>query len=233
MIGVPEPLSAMHLLWVNLVTDGPPATALSFNPAAPELMKQLPRPSDEPIMSNWLLFRYCLTGLYVGCATVGIFVSHYLSMGVTFSQLCSWSQCDHWSKDATLDCQHLFRGDGRLLPQTLSLTTLVSMEMFKALSAVSLDSSILQIGPHRNIWLLCGVSVPFLLHCLVLYSGKLGMPVLGQSFGMTPLSRSNWVAILQWSTPILVVDEILKLVGRLIKESNRKKKTLNKTIKKE
>eukprot|EP00957_Ditylum_brightwellii_P148658 11317648-Ditylum_brightwellii.AAC.1 len=79
--GFPEPLTAMHLLWVNLVTDGPPATALGFNPPDPDVMSQRPRPSDEPIMTRWLLTRYCLTGLYVGIATVGVFVGHYMGIG--------------------------------------------------------------------------------------------------------------------------------------------------------
>ena len=144
LAGFPEPLSAMHLLWVNLVTDGPPATALGFNPPAPNLMKEKPRPSHEPIMTGWLLIRYCVTGFYVGIATVGIFVSHYVQQGVSLSQLSSWSKCgDRWHPTATNTlCEDLFMGKGRILPQTLSLTTLVCMEMLKALSAVSVDSSI-------------------------------------------------------------------------------------------
>jgi hypothetical protein len=58
------------------------------------------------------------------------------------------------------------------------------MEMLKALSAVSVDSSLLRIGPQENPWLLLGVSGPFLLHLFVLYSSTLGLPALGESFGM-------------------------------------------------
>jgi P-type Ca2+ transporter type 2C len=196
--GFPEPLTAMHLLWVNLVTDGPPATALGFNPPSPDLMEQPPRPSDEPIMTKWLLTRYCLTGLYVGIATIGVFAQHYLNQGVTLSELARWSSCgETWipsvlsSADGagtaamvTTMCSDLFQGDGRVLPQTLALTTLVCMEMFKALSAVSVDSSLLRVGPQSNPWLLLGVSCPFLLHLLVLYSANLGLPGIGESFGM-------------------------------------------------
>ena len=186
LAGFPEPLTAMHLLWVNLVTDGPPATALGFNPPSPDLMEQPPRPSDEPIMTKWLLTRYCLTGLYVGIATIGVFAGHYMSQGITLSELTNWSQCGQfWSpSDPSLTCTDLFQGSGRMLPQTLALTTLVCMEMLKALSAVSVDSSLLRVGPQENPWLLLGVSGPFLLHLFVLYSSKLGLPGLGESFGM-------------------------------------------------
>jgi len=230
--GFPEPLTAMHLLWVNLVTDGPPATALGFNPAAPDLMLQKPRPSDEPIMTRWLLTRYCLTGLYVGLATVGIFVGHYLNQDISLGQLASWSQCGgNWSpKGGAEMCTALFEGSGRALPQTLSLTTLVCMEMFKALSAVSVDNSLFRVGPLENPWLILGVSVPFLLHLAVLYSAKLGFPGLGDAFGMVPLSIENWLSVLCWALPILVVEEILKAVGRWVNAESALKAAASKQI---
>jgi Ca2+-transporting ATPase len=186
LAGFPEPLTAMHLLWVNLVTDGPPATALGFNPPQPDMMEHPPRPSDEPIMTRWLLTRYVLTGLYVGIATIGVFAQHYLSQGVSLSELSNWSQCgDFWTPDGgAVMCSELFRGSGRMLPQTLALTTLVCMEMLKALSAISVDNSLLRVSPLSNKWLLLGVSGPFCLHLLVLYSSKLGMPGLGESVGL-------------------------------------------------
>ena len=204
LFGVPEPLTAMHLLWVNLVIDGPPATALGFNPPAPDLMKQPPRPSNEPIMTPWLITRYCLTGLYVGIATVGIFVGHYLDMGVSLSQLSSWGKCGElWQPPSRLpggrilSCKEMFSADGRKLPQTLSLTTLVCIEMFKALSAVSIDNSLLNVGPHKNPYLVLGVTVPILLHLVVVYSKDLGLPGLAESFGIVPLSRKNWISVLK------------------------------------
>lgn len=185
LAGFPEPLTAMHLLWVNLVTDGPPATALGFNPPSPDMMEQPPRPSDEPIMTRWLLTRYCITGLYVGLATIGVFAQHYLNQGISLSELANWSQCgSFWTADGTMTCSALFKESGRMLPQTLALTTLVCMEMLKALSAVSVDNSLLQVGPQSNKWLLLGVAGPFLLHLLVVYSSDLGIGGLGESFGL-------------------------------------------------
>ena len=206
------------------MTDGPPATSLGFNPPAPDLMSQAPRPSDEPIMTKWLITRYCLTGLYVGVATVGIFVHHYLKLGLSFSQLSKWSKCGSiWTpEDLSLDCQDLFTGDGRLLPQTLALTTLVFMEMFKALSAVSVDNSLISVSPFQNPFLIMGVAVPLVLHFAVVYSSHLGLKGLGESFGMVELSKEHIISILKWSAPILVVDEVLKAVGRKIDKRKSK-----------
>jgi len=198
-LGLPEPLTPLHLLWVNLVTDGPPATALGFNPPDPDAMSKPPRPRSEPIMSRWLLTRYLVTGLYVGIATLGTFVWWYADKGVGIGELWRWDSCPTWNgfglSESVMSSLGISDGqspcsiftDLKSRPQSMALSALVVMEMLKALSAISLESSLLAMPPWRNPWLLLGVAVPTLLHMLVLY-----VPFLASLFKLYPLSLEEW-----------------------------------------
>ncbi|WP_435005458.1 cation-translocating P-type ATPase [Tundrisphaera lichenicola] len=52
LVGWPAPLTAIQLLWINLVTDGLPALALAMEPPEPEVMQRRPRPPREPVITK-------------------------------------------------------------------------------------------------------------------------------------------------------------------------------------
>lgn len=233
-LGIPEGMIPVQLLWVNLVTDGPPATALGFNPPDKDIMKKPPRRSDESLITPWILFRYLVIGLYVGLATVGIFVIWYTDdtfMGidlsgdghslVTYNQLVNWGHCRSWenftvspftagNKVFNFDkdpCEYF--QSGKVKATTLSLSVLVAIEMFNSLNALSEDSSLLSMPPWVNPWLLLAMFISFGLHFLILY-----VPFFAQVFGIVPLSLNEWLLVLAVSLPVIIIDEVLKFIGR-------------------
>jgi P-type Ca2+ transporter type 2C len=70
--GFPIPLLAIHILWINLVTDGLPGLALASEPAEPNIMKRDPRDSSLNIFSGSMAVHILWVGLLMGLVTIGI-----------------------------------------------------------------------------------------------------------------------------------------------------------------
>jgi Ca2+-transporting ATPase len=106
---------------------------------------------------------------------------------------------------------------GKVKAMTLSLSVLVSIEMFNSLNALSEDTSLLVMQPWVNPYLLVAMSVSFGLHFLILY-----VPFLSKIFGIVPLSFNEWALVLIVSFPVILIDEFFKFFGRLMAASERK-----------
>ncbi|NXD41315.1 AT2A3 ATPase, partial [Copsychus sechellarum] len=210
ILGLPEALIPVQLLWVNLVTDGLPATALGFNPPDLDIMDKQPRNPKEPLISGWLFFRYLAVGVYVGLATVGAATWWFLydaeGPQVSFHQLRNFMRCTEDNPIFEgIDCE-IFESR---YPTTMALSVLVTIEMCNALNSVSENQSLLRMPPWLNIWLLGAIIMSMALHFLILYVKP--MPLI---FQVTPLSWPQWVVVMKISLPVILLDEGLKYLSR-------------------
>mmetsp|Transcript_6027 Transcript_6027/g.13186 ORF Transcript_6027/g.13186 Transcript_6027/m.13186 type:complete len:1048 (+) Transcript_6027:98-3241(+) len=225
-LGMPEGLIPVQLLWVNLVTDGPPATALGFNPADADIMKKLPRRTDESLITPWVFFRYMVVGIYVGWACVAVFAYWYMyyegdHTNITWDQLTTWGHCSSWTDFKVNDFDGLdmqtdpckYFTDGKVKASTLSLSVLVAIEMFNALNALSEDGSLVTMPPWSNPYLLLAMVVSFGMHFVILY-----VDFLADMFNVTPLDWNEWMVVMAFSVPVIFIDEVLKFVGRRMSE---------------
>eukprot|EP00884_Botryococcus_braunii_P019514 jgi/Botrbrau1/6246/Bobra.0129s0001.2 len=203
LLGMPEVLNPVQLLWVNLVTDGLPATALGANPPDKDIMTARPRRVQEGIVNTWLFIRYLVIGLYVGCVTVAGFAWWYMFFPggpkLTWSQLTRSASCSG-------DLCAVFKDRS---PTTVSMSVLVVVEMFNALNALSENNSLLQLPPWSNLWLLAAIALSMVLHMLILY-----IPPAAALFTVAPLGASEWRMVLLLSFPVILLDEVLKFISR-------------------
>merc|ERR1712223_1188673 len=209
-LGLPEALIPVQLLWVNLVTDGLPATALSFNPPDLDIMDKPPRGTDETLITPWLFFRYMVIGVYVGAATVGAssywFLLDPTGPQISFWQLSNHMQCYGSPEDFKgISCE-IFQAPEAM---TMALSVLVMIEMSNALNSVSENQSLIVMPPWANPYLLLAMGLSISLHCMILY-----VDIFNVVFNISALSFDQWLVVMKFSAPVLLVDEALKFIAR-------------------
>lgn len=213
-LGMPEALIPVQLLWVNLVTDGLPATALSFNPPDHDVMRRPPRKRDEALVGGWLFFRYMVIGVYVGAATVFGYAWWFMFYSggpqITFWQLSHFHRCS--SFEPAIDC-NLFAPSAASTKSasTMSLSILVVIEMFNAMNGLSSSESLLTMPLWKNMILVYAITLSMVLHFGILYT-----PFLQGLFGIVPLNWDEWKAVLIISAPVILIDEVLKVMERIL-----------------
>eukprot|EP00461_Guttulinopsis_vulgaris_P001823 UN01823 len=242
LLGLPDALIPVQLLWVNLVTDGLPATALGVNPPDVDIMQKPPRSQAEPIIDTWLFIRYIVIGVYVGIGTILGYIWFFLfstrGPQMSYWALTHFTQCptnaafDGYVElakqgaiqgvsvaiDASREkvCEAIFEN---YLPSTISLSVLVTIEMFNAMNAISENHSIFVVTPFANIYVIFATILSFVLHFVILY-----VPWFSGVFKVAPLNLEEWYITLALSVPVFFIDEMLKFISRIRLASAEKAK---------
>ena len=80
VFGLPSPLNAMQILWINIIMDGPPAQSLGVEPVDEKILTAKPRQADDPIVTRALLLRAVSSAALIVLLTLGVF-AHELDDG--------------------------------------------------------------------------------------------------------------------------------------------------------
>ncbi|HSP75366.1 MAG TPA: cation-translocating P-type ATPase [Cryobacterium sp.] len=123
------PFTALQILWVNIIMDGPPALALGLDPAEPGTMKRPPRPSDEPLLTRDRMLRILGLGLVMAAGTLTVL-----------------TQASGMFPESA---------GNAAFATTLAFTTFVFYQVFNLLNVRSDTHSVfsLQTFTNRSIWL--------------------------------------------------------------------------------
>jgi len=125
LAGLASPLAPIQILWMNIVTDSPPALALAMDPMDPDTMKRPPRRPKQQILTWETSKELIITGLVIALVTLGVFAG-YLAGGPDLAAKAG----------------------------TMAFSVIVISQLFTALAySGSKERSLIESGLFRNPWL--------------------------------------------------------------------------------
>lgn len=186
--GLPVPLLATQLLWINLITDTLPAVALGMDPGDPNVMKEKPRELNENFFSHGGTQRVIVAGILIGLLTAAAFLIGYFEHGY------------NPFKDQIPEDIHSYA-------RTMAFLTIIACQLFYSLSFRSESKSIFKVGIFSNKYLVFAIILGFALQLLVLF-----VPVLRESFKLQIIGLNDWLKVLGFGLVPLFVNELFKLI---------------------
>jgi Ca2+-transporting ATPase len=203
LMAMPLPLVAIHLLWVNLTTDGLPALALAVDPKDPGIMERPPRDPKSSIFTKNVLVTIAVIGIIMAATMISMFL---WKLG---------TETGSWRNASDLLVEEA---------QTMVLCTMVIFELFTALACRSEIHSYFKIGVFSNKWLIYANLSSLALLLAILY-----IPALQNPLHVLPIGLEDWIVILPVSLTGFVAVELVKVFFRR-SDMNRtpEKKEVNK-----
>ena len=188
LVGMPAPLIATQLLWINLLTDTLPAIALGMDPGDPDVMGQPPRNPKESFFAGGAGKSVLVGGVLIGLLTILAFWLGYYENG--------FSPYDENIPEPV----HQYA-------RTMAFMSIVCCQLFYSLTFRHPTKSIFTSGLFTNKYLIGAVVIGLLLQLLVM-----GIPLFADAFKLRMLDAKGWVQVVVIGSIPIVFNEISKAV---------------------
>jgi magnesium-transporting ATPase (P-type) len=194
VIGLPFPLNAIQILYVNMITSVTLGLVLALEEAEPGIMGRPPRRSNKGIIGKQLLWRCFFVG---GLLIIAMLGNMYWEL-----------QLDGWDSSAGSD-QPDENSPVLSRARAVAMTTLTSGQVSyifncRYLKSTSLRSDIL----HSNPMLLLMAALNVGLQCLLIYA-----PGIQTAFGLAPISGLSWLRCIAMASALFLIVEAEKAFG--------------------
>ncbi|MCQ2793351.1 MAG: cation-translocating P-type ATPase [Bacilli bacterium] len=191
-IGFPSPFIAIHLLWVNLITDSLPAISLGMDPKDPNNMNEKPRNPKDSLFSHG---GFATTIGYGTVITVSVLLAYFSAFwlnGIT-----------DWGSIATI------ASDSPILAQarTMAFTALAISELVHMVGMSNQNKSFIHVFKSKNWMMLIAFVVGLALQLFVIEA-----PFMRSIFSTADLSVNEWLITAAMCVSPLIVHEIVVLI---------------------
>ena len=195
MIGMPAPLIAIHLLWVNLVTDSLPAVALGMQPKEKGLMNEKPRDPHEGIFANGGML---ITLLYGAILSISVILAYFVP---------AWMHMDE--VNALGGIKQFYEGNPGILGQarTMAFVTLAFSELMHMIGMSDVKHSFVHIFKDKNWMMALAFALGIVLQIIVVM-----VPGISSIFKTSWLSGMEWLITIGLCLIPIVIHEFLVLV---------------------
>lgn len=191
LLDQPLPFTTIHLLWVNIIMDGPPALALGLEPVRQTVMKRKPTSKNANIINRLMI--------------------NTIVMNSIFMILVLLAQLKYNFLGANLD--HVTHGASE--GQTVIFSLFVSLVLFNALNCREFGLVSIFKNFLKNKIALLILAGTFIIQVIV-------TQLAGGFFHTVPLSAVMWLKIVAVGSTVVLFNEILKWVLRLINQTRRR-----------
>jgi len=195
--GFASPLKAIHILWVNLITDSLPGLSLGVDSGDPDIMKTAPRDPKESLFAKGGFAITIFFGVVIGAITLTAFLATPVYVLSETGQALTLTNL----KLALLDETVYTRS------QTYAFTTLAVSQLFNAIGMRNLNRSIFKFNHLENRMMVVAFWVGIMLQVSVTE-----IPWLISIFETMELSFKEWASLVALSTAPLWFHELFVFV---------------------